>query len=385
MINIKALIEFINQDGNATISRQEIKDFQKTQAKPSIFCEYFNSLNNDIPISVFSQTVQEIYTNNLQQGSTEDLSFKKTKYKNLYEKLCNKNIEVDTKDGIEKIFSSEKGFKLEFDTRYGNDYVYIKDSSNTILCCIRGKEGTDKYTGISWASNSSSDTKDSFIMTIIENLDEKEQEYIYNSPLFDISKPSDDRIRQIKEKSERDKFLGQFLDKKPEFTQYKSNGQQTIKAVNMRNYLTVSSTSENEYIGTMGLGPCIGLAIVSKKGDTPNKIMVAHIDALTNLESLNSVLYDIFSDANNIEITLISSENQREKAREILDTLTKNRLNNGSINISSDLSCSTNFAINTKTGEVSINVPNEDFQLDESLPLIGYMQPSDLHKSSHMK
>ena len=153
----------------------------------------------------------------------------------------------------------------------------------------------------------------------------------------------------------------------------------------MRNYLTVSSTSENEYIGTMGLGPCIGLAIVSKKGDTPNKIMVAHIDALTNLESLNSVLYDIFSDANNIEITLISSENQREKAREILDTLTKNRLNNGSINISSDLSCSTNFAINTKTGEVSINVPNEDFQLDESLTLIGYMQPSDLHKSSHMK
>ena len=176
MINIKALIEFINQDGNATISIQEIKDYQKTQAKPSIFCEYFNSLNNDIPISAFSQTVQEIYTNNLQQGSTEDLSFKKTKYKNLYEKLCNKNIEVDTKDGIEKIFSSEKGFKLEFDTRQGNDYVYIKDSSNTILCCIRGKEGTDKYTGISWASNSSSDTKDSFIMTIIEYLDEKEKE-----------------------------------------------------------------------------------------------------------------------------------------------------------------------------------------------------------------
>ena len=41
MINIKALIAFINRDGNETISKQEIDDFNKTQDKVSIFGDYF--------------------------------------------------------------------------------------------------------------------------------------------------------------------------------------------------------------------------------------------------------------------------------------------------------------------------------------------------------
>ena len=174
-----------------------------------------------------------------------------------------------------------------------------------------------------------------------------------------------------------------MLDNVPIFGTYNSKGKETVKVVSMRECLTVNATDNEEYVGTMGLGPCIGLALVGKEDGKPKKITVAHIDALTDLESLRMLYRKTLSDCSELDVTLISSGNERNRAVEILDKLTKLDYEKNIKNVSADLTCSTNFAVNTKTGDICINLPNDDFDVDKTLNEIGIIIPSGLHVSPH--
>ena len=130
-INIKALIAFINRDGNETISKQEIDDFNKTQDKVSIFGDYFNSITYDTSISIFSNKIQEIYQNSLLQGTTPKLSFNDKYQEYTYNQLSMINNLQDRVN--EKIISGYEQNTIN-ETK-GINFILnkLKDGNNIVL------------------------------------------------------------------------------------------------------------------------------------------------------------------------------------------------------------------------------------------------------------
>lgn len=324
-----------------------------------------------------------------------------------------------SKAEIENIFRPEDGFKLSY-AEYPDSncaYVYIKTANNVQICSIQGKLGSNKY-GVPYYGILSEDSGkkitgvELFIDIINKNLDIERQRMIYNNPVFCVKEPTKEELEDIHKLAEVyiQKFqarqeaimrrifpntipvfisheLEEQLNNKPVYGEYVSNGEKSISSVAMREYLTVNATNDVQYIGTMGCGPCIGLAMVSKTKGKPNKITVAHIDAQTNLESdinsLKDIIEDIFRGSNALEITLIASKGEYDMAKRILSMIPESIL--GKTRICSELNRFSRFAVNTKTGEVCIDIPIKDFDLKEDIPKVCYYMPTPLHESAHYK
>ena len=183
------------------------------------------------------------------------------------------------------------------------------------------------------------------------------------------------------------KRIKKALSNKPVFGTYHSMGEKSIKHVNMGNYLTVNATENEGYIGTNGLGPCIGLSIVNKKDGKPINMSLAHISALIDLHTLERLFYAM-KEPSELDITLISAGNETKFARKILYELLTSDIGNKIKNISVNLTCSkmkgpkcaADFAVNTKTGELYTDLPFQDFDLDRNRERFYF---DCLEKSSH--
>ena len=89
-------------------------------------------------------------------------------------------------------------------------------------------------------------------------------------------------------------------------------------------------------------------------------------------------------DTDNIEIVMISSENERQRAREILKQFLLNPENKRKATVVSELDGSTSFAINTTTGSIYKNIPAKCFiesQKANARSTIAMMMPSDVYAS----
>ena len=97
MFNFSAFINFINTNNDEKITQKEIKKFQKTQAEPSIFDGYLNSIKNEVNINEFDKGLCEyLESNNIPEGDCV-LNFKtkkqETKWLDLVENSDNfKNV-----------------------------------------------------------------------------------------------------------------------------------------------------------------------------------------------------------------------------------------------------------------------------------------------------
>ena len=110
------------------------------------------------------------------------------------------------------------------------------------------------------------------------------------------------------------------------------------------------------------MGPCIGVAIISKnKEDKMIRVGLAHIDALTELESLGDFVYNSSKDADSVDVVMVSSGNDRERAREILKQILINPELEKKANVMTELDGSTSFAVNTLTGSVYKEIPMSAF------------------------
>lgn len=160
------------------------------------------------------------------------------------------------------------------------------------------------------------------------------------------------------------KQIDDSFNNKPVFNTYHSMGEKSIKHAGIGKYLTVDATEEEGYVGTAGLACCIGIAIVNKKDGKPLNMSIAHFCA-NDIRSLESLFYAM-KDPTELDIVLISTENDKYQAQKILYELLTSDIGKKIKNINVDLTCSYDFAVNTKTGEISINLPREDFDYDEN-------------------
>lgn len=320
-----------------------------------------------------------------------------------------------TREFLENIFGTKEAFKLESTSYLGYDYINIKRKKDDFnLCTLRGEHRTGVFDFISYEK-----FKDSFIIAVFDNLSNKEQNYVFKSKIFGVSRPDKGQIDEIRKTADRneiikkiesrrvikseEKFKDPFdifsgahstesdceletlLNNKPLFGKYISNGEKSVKAVSMRKYLTVPATCESKYIGTHSLGSCIGVALVGKINGKPADISIAHIDALTDRPSLYRLMPQKAYDE--LEITLISESGllEKESAKSIISTILNQNKNIAVKHVSADLTNSDNFAINTKTGEVCINIPMQDFDFDTIMKESEVRVLSPLTASSHQQ
>ena len=180
-----------------------------------------------------------------------------------------------------------------------------------------------------------------------------------------------------------DKKWDKKLNTKPQYqTFYNGN---KVFAVGMREELILDTGKQPEFIGTYGMGPSIGVAIISKdKEGKVNRVGLTHIDALTKLESLGGFVDQASKDADTVDVVMVSSENHREQAREILKQILINPKLAEKANVVAQLDGSTSFAVNTLTGSVYKDIPMQAFIQDHLLnPLVKKIlkKPGAINKS----
>jgi len=191
-------------------------------------------------------------------------------------------------------------------------------------------------------------------------------------------------MRPISQKEE-EKIWDEKLKTKPQYQEFHSRNK--VFAVSMREELVLDSINHPEFIGTYGMGPCIGVAIISKKAGKVNRVGLTHIDALTELKSLSGFVYRSTQDADDVGIVMISSGNQREQARKILKQILINPELRNKAKIVSELDGSSSFAVNTLTGSIYKDIPMTSFVEDDALHPVeammlgmpGYLRRSPLY------
>ena len=77
MFNIQALIKMINSNNDQCIQKEEVQDFLKKQQKPSVFNNYFESINEEINLMNFENQVYQIAENeHIKTGKAPTIEFK---------------------------------------------------------------------------------------------------------------------------------------------------------------------------------------------------------------------------------------------------------------------------------------------------------------------
>jgi len=169
----------------------------------------------------------------------------------------------------------------------------------------------------------------------------------------------------------------QQLDNKPKLFDFRTQSGDKVYFVGMREELILDSTDKPELIGTFGLGPCIGVALVSKKGDKVYRVGLTHIDALTDLKSVWPFVYNTVKDSDSFDVVMISSENDRVRAKQILEEIFSNPRLRNKATVMSELNGPTNFAVDTLTGRLYTNIPSSAF-VGEVPPAMEFIVSSEL-------
>ena len=265
---------------------------------------------------------------------------------------------------IEDIFTSTD-FRISVTTNERPNlrhcYIYQGDE---MLCCLRGNISDNQiFDKISFTGLIKDDTRNDCRIAF-SSLPEEKRDKIFDvlefSPMSDWEKQAYETQQKI------DREWDKKLNTKPQYqTFYNGN---KVFAVGMREELILDTGKQPEFIGTYGMGPCIGVAIISKdKEGKVNRVGLTHIDALTELKSLRGFVYRASKDADSVDVVMVSSQNHREQARKILQQILIYPELAEKANVVAELDGSTSFAVNTLTGSVYKDIPMTAFIQDHAL------------------
>ena len=261
---------------------------------------------------------------------------------------------------IESIFTSTN-FRISFITRENVNLRYCYISQGDVsLCCLRGNISDDQifdkisFTGYNLKTGQTrDDTRNDCRMAFL-SLPEEKRDKLFD--VFEFSPVSDREKNAYETQQKIDRKWDEKLNNKPQYQKFYPENK--VFAVGMREELILETSKQPEFIGTYGMGPCIGVAIISKnKEGAVTRVGLTHIDALTELESLGGFVYKSSKDADSLDVVMISSENQKERAREILKEILINPELEKKANVVAELDGSTSFAVNTLTGSVYKDIP----------------------------
>ncbi len=288
-----------------------------------------------------------------------------------------------SQEQIESLFK-DTDIKLSM-LKYNNMNYCTLYKGDQGLVCMRGEcQEPQIYDKISFTGRNriteevQPDTK-KICRVIFSCLPKDKRDKIFD--VLELEPCSESEISQFQKEQQYVQRLTQMLSLKPTYGKF--DDKQSVFFVSMREYLVLQKTQNEEVIGTDGLGPCIGVAIVAKNNQKVQKVGLTHIDALTKLESLTSFLNNI-GQAETFDIVMVSSQNAVGRAVEILKYILQHIEEGIEINVMSELNGSTSFAVNTLTGEIYKNIPAKAFVKDHELSTLesmALMMPGPIKKS----
>lgn len=124
-----------------------------------------------------------------------------------------------------------------------------------------------------------------------------------------------------------------------------------VVSVLMREGLLAFANDEVKYIGTMGIGPCIGVVLVGKKDGKVERVALAHVDAMTDLTKSYGFFYQALEDADEVEVSLVASQGSIETALQIIERI-ESTVRHQKITYKSDLTISSDLVVNVQTGQL---------------------------------
>lgn len=188
------------------------------------------------------------------------------------------------------------------------------------------------------------------------DLPEDKQSKIFD--ILELQPLSEYEKSQMRIEQKKTQELEEMLSEKTKYAPFHNN---KVWAVGMREELILDSSENSQCIGTFGLGPCIGVALISKKDGKVNRVGLTHVDALTDLQSLEGFVYNATKEADEVGIVMISSENKRAAAQKILKQILINPELKAKAKVTSELNGPTSFAVNLTTGSVYKDIPMDCF------------------------
>lgn len=129
-------------------------------------------------------------------------------------------------------------------------------------------------------------------------------------------------------------------------------------------YAITTSESRRPVLGTFGAGPCLIIALY----DTQNKIAVlAHVDALTDLNSLSRLFYSV-SKEHTVAHLYGGDHQSKDMCLEIVDILEKEHIQIVTSDIIRDSYIPASLAIDARTGAIYTSIePTEHLQITEEI------------------
>lgn len=116
MFSFNAFVNWINRNNDQIVQQSEISDFLKSQKAPSIFTEYFNTINSDVDIESFRNNVANIIEEEFAKGNENiELSFVSKKQAKQFKKFTKEQERLDKQEEA-KYWEDTK---LELQRRYG--------------------------------------------------------------------------------------------------------------------------------------------------------------------------------------------------------------------------------------------------------------------------
>ena len=123
MFNLSALIRMINTNNDQYIQKDEIKNFVEKQKSPSIFNEYFTSIDKDVDVSEFEKQMDKIANKaKADTGDSPNIKFKSKADKKEYKKYSHeiiKELKKD-KDNFYNFYGYKVKDKKDFDRIFNN-------------------------------------------------------------------------------------------------------------------------------------------------------------------------------------------------------------------------------------------------------------------------
>lgn len=138
-----------------------------------------------------------------------------------------------------------------------------------------------------------------------------------------------------------------------------------VVSVFMREGLLAFADEEVKYIGTTGIGPCIGLVLVVKKDGKVDRVALAHVDAMTQLMESSGFFYRAMLEADEVEVSLVASQGSIETALKIIERIEFVAAHNAKfppkITYKADLTASSELVVDVQTGQLykGLNYPSD--------------------------
>ena len=261
---------------------------------------------------------------------------------------------------IQDLFKDTE-FELSLNTYNDSQYCYIRLGDET-LCALRGNiskcQVFDRisFTGFNRKTEIVKDDTKQDCRYAFSKLPEQKRDKIFD--ILGLALLSEYEMKIYHQKQSEEQVLYDMLSVVPQYQIFDIN--KKVFAVSMREELVLNTIDFPEFIGTYGLGPCIGVAIIARQNNKVSQVGVAHIDALTDLKSLGKLVLALGT-ADTLDIVMLSSENKRWHAVEILKNILKYVGQDKKIHVRCELNGPQSFAVNTLTGEIYRDIPMKSF------------------------